>query len=399
MIIEPKVRGFICTTAHPAGCAEAVKRQAEYVKNSGELTGAKKVLIVGASTGYGLATRITAAMALRASTIGVFFERPAEGKRTASAGWYNTAAFEDMANAEGLYAKSINGDAFSDAIKAETCKLIQDDLGKIDLLVYSLASPLRVHPQTGEKIRSVLKPIGAAFNNKTVDPIIGKVKQVSIEPASEIEIQDTVQVMGGEDWALWVDALKTAGVLSENFKTVAYDYIGPEITHPVYKDGTIGQAKAHLFETVAALNTSLADINGKAYLSVNKAVVTQASAAIPVVPLYISLLFKIMKAKGTHEGCIEQIYRLFKDLLFTADPSTDADGKIRIDDLEMQADIQAAIMALWPQVNSENLEELSDINGYRQDFYNLFGFRFDNIDYQADVNPDVNITSIETSEA
>ncbi len=400
MIIHPKVRGFICTTAHPTGCARIVAEQIDYVKSHGKLQGPKNVLVIGASTGYGLASRIVATFGAGAKTIGVFYEKPADDKRTASAGWYNSAAFEQFAHQQGYYAKSINGDAFSQSVKEQTAALIREDLKQVDLIIYSLASPRRIHPTTGQTFSSVLKPIGQTFTSKTVDPFRGEVKEVTIEPATEEEIAATVAVMGGEDWAMWIDYLDQQGLLANNVKTLAYTYIGPQLTHAVYKDGTIGAAKNHLAETADQLNANLQKKGGQALLSVNKALVTQASAAIPVVPLYNSLLYKIMKEKGTHEGCIEQIERLFKDYICTNQPlPRDENGRIRLDDLEMRPDVQEQISALWPKVTTENLEQLTDIEGYRHDFYRLFGFNAKGVDYDTPVNPEVNIESIDTATA
>lgn len=399
MIIEPKIRGFICTTAHPVGCQVAVEEQIEYVGSKKPISGPKNVLVIGASTGYGLASRIVATFGAGAKTIGVFFEKEADEKRTASPGWYNSAAFEKIAHRDGYYAKSINGDAFSQEIKERTAALIQEDLKKIDLVVYSLASPRRVHPMTGKVHSSALKPIGQAFSGKTVDAFKGEVKDVTIEPANEEEVANTIAVMGGEDWEMWIDFLAKQNLLANGVVTVAYSYLGPELTHAIYKNGTIGKAKDDLRVTSDKLNQKLKSLlNGQAVISVDKAVVTQASAAIPVVPLYISLLFKIMKEKGTHEGCIEQIYRLFHDYLYSAHPKQrDAEGYIRIDDLEMQKDVQQKIAELWPQITSDNLASLTDIKGYRDDFYRLFGFNLPGVDYSADVNPMVKIDSIETT--
>jgi enoyl-[acyl-carrier protein] reductase/trans-2-enoyl-CoA reductase (NAD+) len=390
------MRGFICTTAHPDGCAQSIKNQIEYVKSKGAIDGPKKVLVIGASTGFGLASRVTSAFGSNAATIGVFFEKaPAEGK-TASPGWYNSAAFENEAKKAGLYAKSINGDAFSNEIKQQTLDLIKADLGQVDLVIYSLASPVRVHPNTGELHRSALKPIGNIFTNKTVDFHSGKVSEISIEPANEDDITNTVVVMGGEDWAMWMKALKDANLLAKGATTVAYSYIGPSLTEPVYRKGTIGRAKDHLEATAFEITDSLTDIQGKAYVSVNKALVTQASSAIPVIPLYISLLYKIMKAEGIHEGCIEQIQRLFSERLYTGKPiPTDDKGRIRIDDWEMRADVQEKVAALWTKAVTENLSEIGDLEGYRKDFYNLFGFDFKGVDYKADANEMVNISSID----
>jgi enoyl-[acyl-carrier protein] reductase/trans-2-enoyl-CoA reductase (NAD+) len=395
MIIEPRMRGFICLTAHPKGCEQNVKNQIEYVKSKGKINGPKRVLVIGASTGFGLASRITSAFGSDAATIGVFFEKePSEGK-TASPGWYNSAAFEVEAHKAGLYAKSINGDAFSNEVKQQTIDMIKADLGQVDLIIYSLASPVRQHPVTGVLHRSTLKPIGSTFTNKTVDFHTGNVTSVSIEPANQEDIDNTVVVMGGEDWSMWMDALKGAGVLAEGATTIAYSYIGPEVTEAVYRKGTIGRAKDHLEATAFDITDKLADIKGKAYVSVNKALVTQASSAIPVIPLYISLLYKIMKAEGIHEGCIEQIQRLYSERLYTGNEvPTDEKGRIRIDDWEMRADVQEKIAKLWGESTTETLVELGDLAGYKQDFLNLFGFGFDGVDYQADTNEMILITSI-----
>ena len=395
MIIEPRMRGFICLTAHPEGCAQNVKNQIEYVKSKGYVEGAKKVLVIGASTGFGLASRITSAFSSDAGTIGVFFEKPPSEGKTATPGWYNSAAFETEAQKAGLYAKSINGDAFSNEIKQQTIDLIKADLGQVDLVIYSLASPVRMHPITGVLHRSVLKPIGQTFSNKTVDFHTGIVSQVTIEPATQEDIDNTVVVMGGEDWAMWMDALKSAGVLANGATTIAYSYIGPEVTEAVYRKGTIGRAKDDLEATAFKITDSLKSINGKGYVSVNKALVTQASSAIPVIPLYISLLYKIMKAEGVHEGCIEQIQRLFEQRLYTGNEiPTDDKGRIRIDDWEMRTDIQEKIKVLWEKATSENLTEIGDLAGYKQDFLNLFGFGFNNVDYNTDSNELIMIKSI-----
>lgn len=395
MIIEPRMRGFICLTAHPKGCEQNVKNQIEYVKSNGKIDGPKRVLVIGASTGFGLASRITAAFGSDAATIGVFFEKePSEGK-TASPGWYNSAAFEIEATKAGLYAKSINGDAFSNEVKQQTIDMIKADLGQIDLIIYSLASPVRQHPVTGVLHRSTLKPIGTTFSNKTVDFHTGNVSTVTIEPANQDDIDNTVVVMGGEDWAMWIDALKTENLLAEGATTIAYSYIGPEVTEAVYRKGTIGRAKDHLEATAFEITDKLKDINGKGYVSVNKALVTQASSAIPVIPLYISLLYKIMKGEGIHEGCIEQIQRLFADRLYSGNPvPTDEQGRIRIDDLEMRADVQANIAKLWGESTTESLVDLGDLAGYKQDFLNLFGFGYEGVDYQADTNEMVMVPSI-----
>lgn len=398
MIIKPRGRGFICTTAHPVGCAKNVADQIRYVQEKGLISGPKNVLVIGASTGYGLASRIVAAFGCRANTLGVFFERPADGNRTASAGWYNTAAFEMAAQKAGLYAKSINGDAFSDAIKQQVISVIKNDWhGKVDMVIYSLASPKRQHPKTGEVFSSVLKPIGHAFENKTVDLGSGAVSTIKIEPATPDEIQHTTTVMGGEDWQMWIDALSDAHVLAKGAITLAYDYIGPEITYPIYRNGTIGRAKEHLEATGKQLHQQLQkSCGGHAYVSVNKCLVTQASAAIPVVPLYGALLYKVMKAKGTHEGCIEQMQRLFAEKLNHAPIALDDEGRIRLDNLEMQPDIQDAVKKAWLEVTTDNIDALSDIQGFRSGFYNLFGFEREDVDYDAEVDPEVSIPSIKT---
>lgn len=397
MIVKPKVRGFVCVTAHPAGCAAHVEEQIRYVRAQPPIKdGPKRVLVIGASTGYGLASRIAAAFGSDAATIGVFFERPSEKGRPASAGWYNTAAFERAASAAGLYAKSLNGDAFGSEMKGEVCRLIREDLGQVDMVVYSLASPRRTDPVDGTVYKSALKPIGKSFTDKSIDTDREVVTEVTIEPASEEEIAGTRKVMGGEDWELWMDALKEAGVLAPGVKTLAYSYIGPEVTFPIYHHGTIGQAKADLDRSVVSLNTRLADLGGQAWVSVNKAVVTQASSAIPVVPLYISILFKVMREKGTHEGCIEQICRLFAERLYTGGPvPTDEDGRIRIDDLEMDPSVQERVKEIWPQIQTENLRELSDFDGYQREFLRLFGFEWPGIDYDAEVEVDQPIPSLQ----
>ncbi|WP_277632197.1 enoyl-ACP reductase FabV [Avrilella dinanensis] len=396
MIIKPRTRGFICLTAHPEGAAKNIKRQIDYVKSKGKINnGPKKVLVIGASTGFGIASRIANAFGSDAATIGVFFEKPATEGRPATAGWYNSAAFEKEAHAAGLYAKSINGDAFSDEIKQQTIDLIKQDLGQVDLVVYSLASPRRTHPKTGVSYASVLKPIGKPFTNKTVDFHTGVVSDISIDPIdSDEDIANTIAVMGGEDWKFWMEELSKAGVLADNAKTVAYSYIGPELTYPIYRNGTIGKAKDDLEATVPVINDILSGVNGKAYVSVNKALVTQSSSAIPVVPLYISLLYKVMKEKGIHEGCIEQMQRLFADRLYADEILLDENGRIRVDDWEMREDVQAEVAVLWDKVTSENIEEISDIEGYRNDFFQLFGFNIDDIDYDAETNELVQVPSI-----
>ena len=395
MIIEPRTRGFICLTSHPKGCEQNVIDQIKYVKSKGVIDGAKKVLVIGASTGFGLASRITSAFGSGASTIGVFFEKPPAEGRPASPGWYNSAAFEKEAKKEGLYAKSINGDAFSNEIKKQTLDLIKADLGQIDMVIYSLASPVRTHPDTGVKYKSVLKPIGAKFQNKTVDFHTGVVSEVSIEPAQGDDIENTVAVMGGEDWKMWIDALKKEGLLSEGFTTIAYSYIGPSLTEAVYRKGTIGRAKDDLESTAFAISDSLKPLKGKAYVSVNKALVTQASSAIPVIPLYISLLYKVMKREGIHEGCIEQIQRLFQDRLYVENMPMDDQGRIRIDDWEMREDVQDAVAELWKVATTETLPTIGDLKGYEKDFFNLFGFMVDGVDYDEDVNEMVEIPGLQ----
>ncbi len=389
MIIKPRVRGFICLTSHPEGCAAHVQQQIEHVKSRGAIEGGPaNVLVIGASTGYGLASRITAAFGSEARTIGVFFERSATDKKVATAGWYNSAAFHRAAAAEGLYARSFNGDAFSDEMKKEVVEAIATDLGQVDLVVYSLASPRRQHPRTGEVHKSALKPIGQDYTAKTVDTDRGIVSEVTIEPATELEIADTVAVMGGEDWDLWMQALEAGDVIAAGAKTVAYDYIGPDVTWPVYTNGTMGRAKIHLREAARRINERLRQSGGGAYVSVNKALVTQASSAIPVVPLYISILYKVMKEKGNHEGTIEQIQRLFATHLYNGnEPRIDEKGLIRIDDWEMEPDVQDAVREIWPQVTSENLRDITDFNGYQAEFLKLFGFGLPGVDYEAEVDP------------
>ena len=389
------MRGFICTTAHPDGCAQNVKNQIEYVASKGQIDGAKRVLVIGASTGFGLASRITSAFGSGAATIGVFFEKPPTEGKTASPGWYNSAAFEKEAAKKGLYAKSINGDAFSNEIKQQTIDLIKADLGQIDLVIYSLASPVRLHPTTGVLHRSVLKPIGQSFTNNTVDFHSGKVSSVTIEACSGDDIENTVIVMGGEDWSMWMDALKENNLLAEGATTVAYSYIGSSLTEAVYRNGTIGRAKDDLENTAFSITESLKNLNGKAYVSVNKALVTQASSAIPVIPLYIAFLYKIQKAEGTHEGCIEQIERLYSKRLYANGVvPVDEKGRIRIDDWEMNDNVQVQIAELWAKADTENLPELGDLVGYRKDFYNLFGFDVAGVDYEVDANEMVNVPSI-----
>lgn len=396
MIIKPRTRGFICLTAHPTGCEKNVIDQINYVKSKGAIDGPKRVLVIGSSTGFGLASRISSAFGSEASTIGVFFEKPPMAGRTGSAGWYNTAAFEKEAHSAGLYAKSINGDAFSHAIKKQTIDLIKKDLERVDLIIYSLASPVRKDPDSDTIFRSTLKPIGQDFSNKTVDFHTGNVSEVSINAGSQEDIDNTIKVMGGEDWMMWMEAMKEADVLAPNAQTVAYSYIGPSVTEAVYRKGTIGYAKDHLEETAFNITDKLKDIGGKAYVSVNKALVTQASSAIPVIPLYISLLYKIMKEKNIHEGCIEQIQRLYADRMFANGKiPTDEKGRIRIDDWEMREDVQEDIIKLWKDSTTDTISSIGDLEGYKTDFFNLFGFEVEGVDYEADVDEMVEIPGLQ----
>ena len=395
MVVAPKIRGFICTTAHPEGCAKHVAEQIAVVKSRGSIAnGPKKVLVLGSSTGYGLASRIAAAFGSSAATVGVFFERASEGDRTATAGWYNSAAFEREAAAAGLYARSFNGDAFSDDMKSQVIAAIKQDLGQVDCVIYSLASPRRTHPKSGEVLKSVLKPIGESYTNKNLNTGNGVVNEITIDPAIEDEITQTVAVMGGEDWEMWMEALASANALAPGVQTLAYSYIGPVLTWPIYKNGTIGQAKLDLERAQKALDQKLASLGGKAWISVNKALVTQASSAIPVVPLYISLLYKIMKAGGSHEECIEQMDRLFRDRLSSGNPQPDDAGRIRLDDWEMAENVQDLISQRWAAVNTENFAELADFAGYQANFLKLFGFGLDGVDYSADVNVAISVPSI-----
>lgn len=395
MIIKPRVRGFMCITTHPTGCAANVQRQVDYVKVKGELVdGPKKVLVIGASTGYGLASRITAAFSSGAATLGVFFEKEGTDRKPGSAGWYNSAAFHGLAEAEGLYAKSINGDAFSDEIKAKTIETIKADLGQVDLVVYSLASPRRTDPKSGEVYSSTLKPIGSDITIRGINTDKKIVEEVTVPAATEEEIAGTVKVMGGEDWQLWIEALSEAGVLAEGAKTTAYTYLGAEPTWDIYWNGTIGAAKKDLDEKAKAINDKLAPIDGEARVSVLKAVVTQASSAIPVMPLYLSMLFKIMKAEGTHEGCIEQVELLFRESLYGDNPKLDEDGRLRADYKELAPHVQQQVSDLWQQVQSDNIDALTDFKGYQTEFLQLFGFEMPGVDYDAEVNPEVPIANM-----
>ena len=395
MIIRPKIRGFICTTAHPEGCAKHVAEQIAVVTGRGLIeNGPKKVLVIGSSTGYGLSSRIAAAFGANAATMGVFFERPGSADRTATAGWYNTAAFEKEAAAAGLYARSFNGDAFSNEVKAQVIAAIKADLGKVDCVVYSLASPRRTDPQTAEVYKSVLKPIGESYTNKNLNTGTGEVTSITLEPAEGDDVAQTIAVMGGQDWQLWIDALLEADVLAEGAQTLAYSYIGPEVTWPIYKNGTIGRAKEDLEQVQRLLDGKLASLKGKAWVSVNKALVTQASSAIPVVPLYISLLYKVMKADGTHEDTIEQMDRLFRERLYNGNPQPDSAGRIRVDDWEMEEKVQVLVGERWDKVNTENFAELGDFAGYQSSFLRLFGFGLTGVDYSVETDPGIGIPSI-----
>ncbi|MCG8671098.1 MAG: trans-2-enoyl-CoA reductase family protein [Pseudomonadales bacterium] len=391
MIIKPKIRGFICTTTHPIGCEENVKEQIAFTQSKGEVSnGPKRVLVIGSSSGYGLASRITAAFGCGASTIGVFFEKPASEKKPGTAGWHNSAAFDKLANEAGLYSKSLNGDAFSHAAKEKAIELIKEDLGQVDMVVYSLASPVRVLPDTGELVRSVLKPIGDTYKATAVDTNKDQLFEANVEPATEEEVAATVTVMGGQDWELWMSALSEAGVLAEGCKTVAYSYIGTELTWPIYWDGALGEAKKDLDRAAHAIDEQMKAINGTANIAVLKSVVTQASSAIPVMPLYIAMVFKKMREEGVHEGCIEQINRMFRDRLYRADgaaPEVDESNRLRLDDLELREDIQQHCKDLWPTLTNENLTELTDYKEYKEEFLKLFGFGIEGIDYDSDVNP------------
>ena len=382
MVVEPRVKDYICTTAHPVGCAENIKNQIKYVKAQPKVDGPKKVLVIGASTGYGLASRIAVAFGYGADTLGVMFEKESNGRRTATAGFYITRAFEEEAKKDGLYAKSINGDAFSLEIKQQVIDTIKADMGKVDMVIYSLAAPRRVTPD-GHKYTSVLKTVGEEYTNKTLVLKDNTVTMAHIPAATEEEIENTIKVMGGEDWIDWMQALSDAGVLADHVTTVAYSYIGPKITFPIYAEGSIGMAKKDLYKSSDIINEKFANVSS--YIAINKALVTQSSAAIPVVPLYITLLYKQMKAKGVHEGCIEQMARLFLDKM-AGEVETDENGFVRMDDWEMADDIQEAVAKNWDAVTSENVKELADIDGYWDEFYKMFGFKIDGVDYSADVD-------------
>ena len=388
MIIKPKVRGFICTTAHPEGCAANVKEQIKYIRDKGAISGApKNVLVIGCSNGYGLASRITAAFGGGANTLGVCFEKPPTDKRTASAGYYNTAAFQKLARAEGLYAETVNGDAFSSECKQKTLDLLKQNMGKVDLVVYSLGAPRRQDPVTGELYTSALKPINKGYTAKNLNTDTLTITDITVEPASEEEIRNTIKVMGGEDWELWIKALKNADALADGCKTVAYTYLGDKLTWPIYGHATIGKAKEDLDRAARALNKELAPVNGSANVAVLKALVTQSSSAIPIMPLYISLLYRVMKEEGTHEGCIQQLYRLFTEGLYSDNPRVDDNTRLRMDNLELTPEVQGRVEELWPQVTEENLFQITDYKSYNDDFLRLFGFGWEGVDYEADVSP------------
>ena len=394
MIIKPRVRGFMCITSHPVGCEANVKNQIDFIKAQPAIDAPKRVLVIGSSTGYGLAARITAAFGSGASTLGIFFEKPGTETKPGTAGWYNSAAFHKYADQEGLYCKSINGDAFSDEIKAKTIETIKQDLGQIDLVIYSLAAPRRQHPKTGEVFNSTLKPVGKDITMRGINTDKETIQEFSLSAANDQEISDTVAVMGGEDWQMWIDALDEAGVLAEGAKTTAFTYIGEKMTWDLYWDGTIGQAKKDLDKRVLSIRDKLAATGGDARVSVLKAVVTQASSAIPIMPLYLAMLFKEMKRDGSNEGCIEQLYRLYTECLYSADPRTDEEGRLRCDELELRPEVQAVVAAAWAKISTENLAELTDFAGYKEEFLTLFGFGLEGVDYQADVSADVPIGNL-----
>lgn len=394
MVVKPRVREYMCLTAHPQGCKENVKRQIEYVKSQGMIKeGPKKVLVIGASTGYGLASRIEAAFGCGADTLGIMFERPSNGRKTATAGWYNTAAFETFAAEAGYYAKSLNGDAFSQEMKEKAIEIIKKDLGKVDMVIYSLAAPRRTMAD-GTTYSSVLKTTGETFTNKSLDLRTNKLNEKTVETATKEEVEATVKVMGGEDWRDWIHALSDADVIAQDAVTVAYSYIGPELTYPIYYGGTIGQAKQHLYKMAEVITKEMKEKGIRGYVSVNKALVTQSSAAIPIVPLYISIMYKVMKEMGNHEGCIEQICRMFKDRLLVDQTITDENGLIRVDDHELSKEVQDKIKENWNAVNQDNLEEIADIDGYWEDFYQMFGFRMPGVDYDEDLEVVIPIPSI-----
>lgn len=394
MIIKPRVRGFMCITSHPSGCEKNVRDQIDYIRAQESIDAPKRVLVIGSSTGYGLSARITAAFGSGASTLGVFFEKPGSERKPGTAGWYNSAAFHKYAEEDGLYAKSINGDAFSDDIKKTAIETIKSDMGQVDLVIYSLAAPRRQHPVTGEVFNSTLKPVGKDITMLGINTDKEVIQEFSLEKATTKEIEDTVAVMGGEDWQMWLDALSAAGVLADGAKTTAFTYIGEKMTWDLYWDGTIGQAKKDLDTKVLSIREKLAQTGGDARVSVLKAVVTQSSSAIPVMPLYLAMLFKEMKAEGSHEGCIEQLYRLFTEGLYCDNPRLDNEGRLRVDELEMRPNIQDKVAESWAKISTENLHSLTDFEGYKQDFLGLFGFNIAGVDYEADVNPEVAIANL-----
>ena len=394
MIIKPRVRGFMCITSHPVGCENNVVEQINYIKDKEPIAGPKRVLVIGSSTGYGLSARITAAFGCGAATLGVFFEKPGTDRKPGTAGWYNSAAFHKHADASGIYAKSINGDAFSDEVKQRAIETIKADLGQIDLVIYSLAAPRRQHPKTGEVFNSTLKPVGKDISMRGINTDKETIQEFSLEAATEQEIEDTVAVMGGEDWQMWLDALGNAGVLAKGAKTTAFTYIGEKMTWDLYWDGTIGQAKKDLDTKVISIREALAESGGDARVSVLKAVVTQSSSAIPIMPLYLAMLFREMKADGSHEGCIEQLYRLFTEGLYAETPRFDEEGRLRMDELELRPEIQAAVAQSWAKISTDNLRQLTDFAGYKHEFLALFGFDIPGIDYEADVNPEVDIAHL-----
>ena len=394
MIIKPRVRGFMCITSHPSGCEKNVRDQIDYIRAQESIDAPKRVLVIGSSTGYGLSARITAAFGSGASTLGVFFEKPGSERKPGTAGWYNSAAFHKYAEEDGLYAKSINGDAFSDDIKKTAIETIKSDMGQVDLVIYSLAAPRRQHPVTGEVFNSTLKPVGKDITMLGINTDKEVIQEFSLEKATTKEIEDTVAVMGGEDWQMWLDALSAAGVLADGAKTTAFTYIGEKMTWDLYWDGTIGQAKKDLDTKVLSIREKLAQTGGDARVSVLKAVVTQSSSAIPVMPLYLAMLFKEMKAEGSHEGCIEQLYRLFTEGLYCDNPRLDSEGRLRMDELEMRPNIQDKVAESWAKISTENLHSMTDFEGYKQDFLGLFGFDIAGVDYEADVNPEVAIANL-----
>ena len=395
MVIKPKIRGFICTNAHPVGCAEHVNEQIAYVKSQPQAAEKpKNVLVIGASTGYGLASRITAAFGNNAKTLGVFFEKPPTEKKTASAGWYNTAAFQAAADAAGLWSKNINGDAFSHEIKAKAIDIIKAELGKVDLIIYSLASPRRTDPDSGEVYSSTLKPIGQSVTTKNLNTSKRIIDSVSIEAATEAEIQGTIDVMGGADWELWIKALAEADVLAEGFKTTSYTYIGKKLTWPIYGHATIGRAKEDLDRAAKAITAQTSNLKGQAYVTSLNAVVTQASSAIPIMPLYISAMFKVMKADGTYQGCIEQIQDLFRENLYGASPRLDEGGRLFQNYKELDDSVQDRVTEIWNTVDTDTIDELTDYESYHGEFLKLFGFNVNGVDYDADVNPVVEINHL-----